>query len=147
MNVSAYQTSVMPSSASPTAASGGLTGMGSDEFMQLLLAEMKNQNPLDPVQDKDMMAQITQINSVVSMNKVSASVQELTLSNQMIQAANLIGKDVSYAASDGTTQSGVVSGVTYQGTQIDLTVGQAQVALTQLKGVQLDAGIKLASNG
>jgi len=134
------------STSSSSAAASAFSGMGGDQFMQLLMAEMENQDPLDPVQDKDFMAQITQINSLMEMDKVSTNMQTLTLSNQMIQAAGLIGKEVSYANADGTTKSGVVSGVTYQGSSISVTVGDTQVDLSDITGVQANAGLTQASN-
>ena len=147
MNVSSVQSSTSSAVTDATASTGSITGMGGDQFMQLLLAQMQNQDPLDPVQDKDFMTEMTQINSLMEMEQVSSNIQALTLSNQMIQAASLIGKDVSYAASDGSSMNGVVSGVTYAGDQINLSVGDAQVPLKNLTGVQLDAGYQVASNG
>jgi len=143
MNVGTVQ-STTPAA---TGAASAFSGMGGDQFMQLLLAEMKNQNPLNPMNDQDFMNQVTQINSLMEMQTMSSNMQAMTLSSQMIQAADLIGKNVSYAANDGTAKSGVVSSVTYQGDQINLGIDGAEIPLKSLTGVQLDGGVQDAGNG
>jgi flagellar basal-body rod modification protein FlgD len=119
---------------SKTASRGLADGDGS-QFMLLLLAQLRNQNPLDPVQDKDFMGQVTQMNSLQELQKMNALLQSLSQSNRLTDAAGLIGKTVQFLAGNGGLQTGAVSGVTLQGDQAVLLVGSNQVALTDVVGV------------
>lgn len=117
------------------AAVKSLTEDGGAQFMQLLLAQLRNQNPLDPVQDKDFMGQVTQLNSFQELQKMTKLLQSLSKSNQLTEAAGLIGKTVRVRAADGQVRSGLVSGVTLTGDTAMLVMGQDQAALADVIGV------------
>jgi flagellar basal-body rod modification protein FlgD len=112
----------------------------SGQFMLLLLAQLRNQNPLDPVQDKDFMGQVAQLNSLQELQKMNATLQSLTKSNRLTEAAGLIGRTIQYRAGDGQVQTGLVDGVTLQGDQAMLLLGSAQVALADVISVNAGAG-------
>ena len=117
------------------AAVKSLTEDGGTQFMQLLLAQLRNQNPLDPVQDKDFMSQVTQLNSFQELQKMTKLLQELGKSNTLTDAASLIGKTVKVRAADGQVRSGLVSGVTLTGDTATLIMGSDQAPLTDVIGV------------
>lgn len=50
--------------------------MGQDAFLKLLMAEMENQDPLNPMDSKDTVAQMAQFSTVEQLTKVSASVEK-----------------------------------------------------------------------
>jgi flagellar basal-body rod modification protein FlgD len=58
------------------AASSGLE-MDGGEFMMILLAQLRNQNPLEPMDDKEMIAQMAQLNSLQELQKINASLATL----------------------------------------------------------------------
>lgn len=105
------------------------------QFMQILLAQLRNQNPLDPVQDKDFMGQMTQMNSLQELQKMNALLKSLAQSNHLTEAAALIGKAVTARGDDGQTQTGVVTGVTLDGDEARLLVGGSAIALSSVVGV------------
>jgi flagellar basal-body rod modification protein FlgD len=70
---------------------------GQDTFMKLLVAELKHQDPMDPVQSRDMVAQLAQLTSVQKLSGIDeklAGLQQGTLDGSSLQSANLIGKTV-----------------------------------------------------
>lgn len=80
---------------------GGQQQLGRDEFLQLLIAKLQNQDPLKPVTDEDFVAQLAQFSTLEQMNKISEGIetsnqwgflQMQSINNTM--AANLIGKEV-----------------------------------------------------
>jgi len=86
----------------------GSSELGQDAFLQLLMAQMKNQDPLNPTDSSQFMsqqAQFTQISELQKLNKSLAS------SNQIMQASSLIGKNVNLIDPNNTenTISGTVS--------------------------------------
>ena len=73
-------TSVTPTSIAAyaqAASSLGATSLDSTQFMQLLLAQMRNQNPLEPMNDKEMISQLAQLNSMQTLQKISSSLDKL----------------------------------------------------------------------
>lgn len=68
-----------------------------DRFMKLLVTQLKNQDPLNPMDNAQMTSQMAQISTVSGIDKLNATLQALTASmtpNQTIQAAGMIGHGV-----------------------------------------------------
>lgn len=72
--------------------------MGSqDTFMKLLVAELKYQDPMDPMQNRDMVAQLATLSSVQKLTTIDeklGGMQQNGLQDSSLQSANLIGKTV-----------------------------------------------------
>lgn len=87
----------------PTSGSTGATGaasasqpggaLGKDEFMKLLIAQMQNQDPMNPMQGDQMAAQLAQFSTLEQMQQMNA-----TLTSQSGAAASLLGAVQSNAA-------------------------------------------------
>jgi flagellar basal-body rod modification protein FlgD len=63
-------------------------------FLRLLLQQLKSQDPTDPVDQKESLAQLAQFSSVEQSIKLNEKVDELLQQSNINQAANLIGKTV-----------------------------------------------------
>lgn len=65
---------------------GAVAGkLGGEEFLRLLVAELQHQNPLEPLKDKDFMAQLAQFSSLDALHRIEASLeaqQDLMVSGQ-----------------------------------------------------------------
>ncbi|MDH4155890.1 MAG: hypothetical protein OEW00_01260 [candidate division Zixibacteria bacterium] len=75
--------------------------LGKDDFLQLLVTKMQYQDPLEPMDDEDFIAQLAQFSSLEQMNNIASGLEEAnqlsflqmqSLNNTM--AAGMIGKDV-----------------------------------------------------
>ena len=80
-------------------------GADQDKFMTLLVTQLKNQDPLNPMDNAAMTSQLAQLSTVQGINQVNATLQALRTdqsSQQAVQATNLIGKGVMVA---GNTMS------------------------------------------
>ena len=113
----AVQSSTSAAAATTTASSQ--LAATQDRFLALLVAQMKNQDPLNPMDNAQVTSQMAQLSTVSGINQLNATVQALSASMasaQSLQAASMIG----HAA-------------LVPGTQIDLMKGQsdAAVELTQ----------------
>lgn len=97
-------------------------------FMTLLSVQMANQNPLEPMNDRDFFAQMAQLGQVEGMDKLNDSLQ-------VAQASGLIGKRVT--AVRPMTESGLSDNSTVTGTATRLTVRNGEYFL----------GIKEANGG
>ncbi|MFH1688288.1 MAG: flagellar hook capping FlgD N-terminal domain-containing protein [bacterium] len=80
---------------------GNMQSLGKDDFLQLLVAKLANQDPMNPMEDQDFVAQLAQFSSLEQMNNIAQGIstsndldmlQSQSINNTM--AAGLIGKDV-----------------------------------------------------
>ena len=129
----AIQTTGGEKSSSPAAAPGALD---KDSFLQLLVEQMKYQDPLEPTDNAQMIAQLAQFTSLEQMNNLNESFQNLNGNIDQLNflsASSMIGKNVIGVGMDGSVISGEVSGVTMKGSVVYLTVGDAQLSMA---GVQ-----------
>jgi flagellar basal-body rod modification protein FlgD len=85
--------------------------MGSDTFLKLLVAEMKYQDPSSPMSSSDMMAQTATLTQTQSLQTIADQNKQQLALQRSLTAGALVGHEVSYTATDGTTQSGTVSAV------------------------------------
>jgi flagellar basal-body rod modification protein FlgD len=113
----------------------GANAANQDTFLQLLVAQLQNQNPLEPVSDTEFIAQLAQFNTLSSLQTLNASFDQLLRLSQLTQGSDLIGKTVQYTDVDGTTRTGLVNRVLSQGDQIFLDVNGQAVGLDQVSAV------------
>jgi flagellar basal-body rod modification protein FlgD len=107
----------------------------STEFMTLMLAQLKNQNPMDPVDDKQLLTQMATLNSLTQLQNISKKLDAMTNASQMSYASSLIGKTV--VASDGNNKevTGVVSSMQYAGGSYYIDVNGTSVKLSTVTKV------------
>ena len=96
-------TSVSPTSATAPAdtkaapTSGQRAQEAQDRFLKLLVAQLNNQDPMNPLDNAQMTSQIAQINTVTGIETLNASVKELVSqysAQQFMQGAAMVGKQV-----------------------------------------------------
>ncbi|MCL1985411.1 MAG: flagellar hook assembly protein FlgD, partial [Betaproteobacteria bacterium] len=90
-------TSNQLSQAAQAAAGSKGDTLGKADFLQLLVTQFKYQDPLNPMDDKEFVAQLAQFSSLEQLMNLNTSMDSLTSATrdqQMMNAANYIGKDV-----------------------------------------------------
>jgi flagellar basal-body rod modification protein FlgD len=126
----------MNSTASSTAdATSTAVQQTSDQFMTILLAQLKNQDPMEPMKDSDMMTQMTQLNSLQELQSIKAQMDQLTSSNSASYAASLIGKNVKAVLDDGTKVDGTVDGTDMSQGLYLLSVNGTDIPLSSIVSV------------
>ena len=83
--------------------------MGKDDFLRLLVAQLENQNPLDPLDNAEFTAQLAQFSSLeqlFDMNKNMEGLQSLQSSLNDTQALNFLGREVEAAGNSFVYQGG-----------------------------------------
>jgi flagellar basal-body rod modification protein FlgD len=114
--------------ASSDTVSGSQQTLNQQDFLQLLVAQMQNQDPLNPQSDTDMAAQMAQFTSLTQSSAMSSSLS-------MLQANSLIGSTVSLQIDPKTTASGVVQGVILNGGTPQIIVNGSTYDLSQVTSV------------
>ena len=119
--------------------SGSQQTLNQQDFLQLLVAQMQNQDPLNPQSDTDMAAQMAQFTSLTQSSAMSSSLS-------MLQANSLIGSTVTLQVDPQTTASGVVQGVVLSGTTPQIIVNGSNYDLSQVTSVTPTATTQTSSS-
>jgi flagellar basal-body rod modification protein FlgD len=93
----ASTTSDVNVTSTPAVASSNDATVTSDRFLKLLVAQMQNQDPLNPMDNAQVTSQMAQINTVTGIDKLNTTVQGLSsqfMQLQAVQGASLVGRDV-----------------------------------------------------
>jgi flagellar basal-body rod modification protein FlgD len=111
----ASTTSDVNVTSTPAASSASDAAVTSDRFLKLLVAQMRNQDPLNPMDNAQVTSQMAQINTVTGIDKLNATVQGLSgqfMQLQAMQGASLVGRDVIVAGNKLSVdaESGVAQG-------------------------------------
>ncbi len=93
-----------------------------DQFLNLLVSQLKNQNPLEPMKNDEFLAQTAQFQALSEMQKLNKSMTSFMAQSQLSNASALIGKQVTALNSDGDTVTGIVSSVQLNGSDPQLEI-------------------------
>lgn len=109
--------------------------LDADAFMNLLVTQLKNQDPSSPMDTNQMIGQTTQLAMMQELTTMSSTSSESFALQMRIAASSMIGQQVSYTGSDGNPVSGTASSVSFSGTTPTVTIDGVSVALDSITGV------------
>ena len=110
---------------------------GKDMFLKLLVAQLKYQNPMEPVDSSQFMAQTAQFTMVEKLEAMAAQTDALVAGEASQRAAGLLGRQVTYLDDQGATQTGVVTGTRLGSDGPVLLLGKTEVPLSGVREVAL----------
>ena len=137
----------MQAKSSASTKSETLTGdqLDRDAFLQLLVEQIQNQDPLDPVSNEDMLAQLAQFSSLEQMNNLNETAESMQsqldyLTGNVDQlnfltAQTMIGQHVVGVDGDGNAVEGEVNSITLVGSIVVLNVDGEDVPMTNIVNV------------
>jgi flagellar basal-body rod modification protein FlgD len=129
--------------ASPTAGSGEL---GRDAFLQLLVAQLRYQDPSKPADAASLISQSSQLAVVDKLDTISTSIDRSGTATRVDLASNLIGREVTYTGSDGYPATATVSSVRFDGTDTYVVAGDQVVPLELVLGVAAHSAASAAAS-
>ena len=86
-------------------------GLGRDDFLKILITQLSHQDPTQPMQDREFIAQMAQFSSLEQMTNMAADFSRMARLLQITDASTALGKSVEIATEDGLIQ-GIVDAVT-----------------------------------
>lgn len=102
------------------------------DYMKLLVAQLQNQNPLEPLDNQEMASQLAQFSQLQQLESMSSSFARVLASVERSYATSLIGKDVSFLVETETgameSQSGTVEQI-YNDVDGDILLAVAGYAI------------------
>jgi flagellar basal-body rod modification protein FlgD len=129
---SVTQASALTGTASTTKTPASEATASQDRFLKLLVAQLNNQDPMNPMDNAQMTSQMAQINTVTGIQQLNETVKSLSAqftSMQVLQGASMVGR-----------------GVMLQGNTLSIEAGQAQGAV-DLAGNADTVSIQIVSPG
>lgn len=109
--------------------------LGANQFLKLLTTELQNQDPLNPVDEKQSVAQLAQFSALQATQELNTSFKNFQSNFGVLQASSLIGKKVTVVAANGS--SGNPSNVTGTVDSIAVQNGQPYFTMTGSNGKEL----------
>ena len=127
MDVSSVTNSTVASADLSAVANKSLDKMA---FLRLLVTQLRYQDPMSPMEDKEFVAQLAQFSTLEQMQSLNAGFESFDKSGQATQAFALIGRTVEYADPDSETPiTGAVSKVTFEDGLPKLNIGTKVIDL------------------
>jgi flagellar basal-body rod modification protein FlgD len=121
---------------------------GQDQFLTLMLAQLRNQDPLKPLEPSEFLGQLAQFSTVTGIQDMKGSVGELAgslRSSQVLEGATLVGRSVLAAGTDARLDaSGAVIGAVEapaEASSVEVTVRNAAGAIVRQFSVEPQAGL------
>lgn len=121
------------SAATAAAATGSSAANTQDRFLKLLVTQMKNQDPLNPMDNAQITSQMAQLSTVSGIDKLNVTLQALSDSmttNQSLQASSMIGHGV-LVSGNGID---LANGSAYGGFELTQSADRVNIAITDKAG-------------
>lgn len=113
--------------ANQTSANSKKDELGKDDFLKLLITQLGNQDPLNPMNDTEFISQMAQFSALEQMTNLNSSMTTT-------QAASMIGKQITWAE-DGEEVSGKVTAIRILDGKPNLQIGDKSVELSKVMSV------------
>lgn len=113
-----------------------------DAFLKLLISELQNQDPLNPMDNAQMVQQIGHIREIGATDQLTETLSNLSSSQELVTASGLIGRTINGLADDLSSVDGVVDRVTVetsdenQERSIKVHVGEKTMDIKNIRTIQ-----------
>lgn len=136
MTVEAVNSTTANTSTSKASEASKKASLDYDSFLQLLIAQMKNQDPTDPMDASEQISQLATFSQVEQTIQTNANLETLITGNALTNASTYVGKTITSA--DGSISGRVESVRVYSDTMVATT--------TDGKEVPIVVGVTVAKN-
>ncbi|HEX5988321.1 MAG TPA: flagellar hook capping FlgD N-terminal domain-containing protein [Nocardioides sp.] len=133
MSVPAIESFGTTTTPQPATTASSATQMDKDLFLKLMVTQLKNQDPLNPQDSSEFLAQTAQFTSLEKLEEVATHSSQALAAQMAFGASNLAGRTVTYVGEDGTTEAtGRVDSVRFAATGPVLSVGGVDVPIANV---------------
>ena len=111
------------------------------DYMKLLITQLQNQNPLEPLDNNEMASQLAQFSQLQQLESLNSNFADVLSTTQRNYANSLIGKEIAFASEDETGAGSITSGIVEEVlNNVDgktvLVVGNNNIALEDVISVK-----------
>jgi flagellar basal-body rod modification protein FlgD len=133
--ITSSTTTPAASQTTPTPADSSAS-LDENQFLQLMVTQLKDQDPLNPTDTSSYLSQLAQFTALEQETNTATNTLQLESSNQTTEALSLLGQTVTYDDAQGNSSSGVVTSIDLNGSSPTLTIGGTSgITTSQVKSV------------
>lgn len=122
------------SAANKATTSAATKELGKDQFLKILITQLQNQDPMQPMEDKEFIAQMAQFSSVEQLVNISSQLK--TLNQSLGTVSGMIGREISWLSSNkednGTLRQGIVDSIIVRDGVQYAKVGNDEIKLDEI---------------
>jgi len=119
----------------PPTSNDALRNLDIDHFLTLMITELQNQDPLNPMENNDILQQIGQMREIAASSQLADTLDAVLLGQSLNSATTMIGKHINALSDSGEAINGVVDKVSMTNGEPRLHVGSLSTRLTNVKEV------------
>jgi flagellar basal-body rod modification protein FlgD len=135
MSVGSATSGTSTSSTSSSAKADPFSSLNMSDFLNLMITELQNQDPSNPIDDSQIMQEIGQMQSIESTTRLDTTLNALSLSQGLSAASAMINQNIVGLDNNGNTVNGTVSSVLVTNGTPSLVVGNSTVSLSNVSQV------------
>jgi flagellar basal-body rod modification protein FlgD len=113
----------------------GFNALTSNDFMKLLITELQNQDPTQPMDNSQLLDQLSQMRNLQASVDLDTTLSSLTISQQLNSGASFLGKAIQGTDANNNQVTGIVSSVLVSGSNATLVVGNSQVPIANVTAI------------
>jgi flagellar basal-body rod modification protein FlgD len=118
----------------------GFNGLNADTFMKLLIAQLQNQDPTQPVGNAELLQQLSTMRNLQASVELSDTLKSLTANQQVTAGASFLGKVISGTNANEEEVTGIADRVFLSNGELMIGMGTQQVSVSKVTGVRLQPG-------
>lgn len=113
--------------------------LGKEDFLQILVTQLKNQDPTQPMQNADLIVQMSQLSTLEQLSNLNQTFTEYLMSkNNVSQYADMLNKKVTWLNPETNKQeSGVVTGIVNKDNEVYFKIGDQEVPASSVLSVEV----------
>jgi flagellar basal-body rod modification protein FlgD len=113
----------------------GFNALTSEDFLKLLVTQLQNQDPTEPIGNEELLNQLSMMRSLQSNLELGEAVKSVSSNQNLSMAAGFIGKTIVGTLEDGTPVGGLVKSAFLADGDAYVKVGEVSVALSAVTDV------------
>jgi len=112
--------------------------LGKDEFLNLLCAQLSHQDPLDPMDNTEFIAQMAQFSALEQQTNLNNNFEQFLSGNSISQYSSLVGKEVTALSESGEDSlQGIVNSISFEDGKTYVSVDGEQVPVENVIKINL----------
>lgn len=134
-DVTSTQSASTTAALSTAGTGAGLNSLTPDQFLKMMIAELKNQDPLNPMDNSQLLQEISQMRTIGVTQQLSDTLNSVLLGQNVATGSSLINKQVKALGNDGQEVTGKVDSVSVVSGQVTLNIGESTATLANVKEI------------
>ncbi|MCA8993996.1 MAG: hypothetical protein KDA88_18570 [Planctomycetaceae bacterium] len=118
-----------------------VNGVDKGQYLNLLVAQLQNQDPLKPMDQQEQVAQLAQFSMVEGIDRLNTRFDQFFELQMLGNGRNLLGSTVEFQSNNGLTETGIVERISAEDSGIVLTVNGQTITMDQVAALMNSASI------